>query len=62
MLVSLIGSAPSVAVALTSHTIPIEHCVRRSGIIGVMIEQKYTYDMMRHAHKHLEIYAKSCEI
>jgi aspartokinase len=60
MLVSLIGSAPQVAQALTSHkVIPIEHCVRRSGMMGVMIEQKYTYDMMRHAHQHLEIYAKS---
>jgi aspartate kinase len=60
MLISLIGSSPATAQAMTSHaSIPIEHCVRQSGMIGVMIEQKHAYDMIRHAHKHLEMYAKS---
>jgi len=59
MLVSIIGSSPAVSHALTQHTsIPIEHCVRQSGMFGVMIEQKHAYDMVRYAHQYLEPYGK----
>lgn len=59
MLVSLIGTSPSVARALTTHpTIPLEHSLRQSGVFSVMIEQKHAYDMIRYAHKELEFHAK----
>lgn len=55
MLVSLIGDAPMAAeYALRNPPlIPVEHCVRQPGILGVMVDQKHAYDMIRHVHTHL---------
>ena len=55
MLVSLIGNFPKEADYALRHPpfIPIDHYVRQPGILGVMVEQKDTYDMIRHVHKYL---------
>jgi aspartokinase len=55
MLVSLIGNSSRCAQGALRNPpqIPIEHCVQQPGILGVMVEQKHAYDMIRHVHTHL---------
>ncbi|MBM3631477.1 MAG: aspartate kinase [Alphaproteobacteria bacterium] len=55
MLVSLIGSSSHTAQCALRNPpgILIEHCVQQPNILAVMVEQKHTYDMIRHVHTHL---------
>jgi hypothetical protein len=63
MLVSFIGQSPEISAVMTAHkTIHPEYCIYRHGMMGVVIPQEHAYDMVRHAHQHLESYAKSSEL